>query len=522
MTFKNLDPEVEEGNIEYKRKLEDNDQIRFRKLKSQMAWRLDEGKRLNGLYEAIYYLGIEDDGTISGLKHDQLNNTIAVFEKLVAQCDAEIHRKDIYVHEGGKYARMVIRKNKVVSKSNEIRVGLLGPTGSGKTTFIGTITHGNLDNGSGSSRSTVFRYDHEFENGNTSSIKYELLGYKDDNPINYKMGFLNTWEKITCEADKLVVLVDLPGNIKYLRTTIFGLIAHRPDYICILVDPHNFSNELVSHIDLCYRLEIPMILIMTKMDIVDDNDLVEVTIGKLSKLVGKKIDCLQNNLDILNNFDYFKNSIPLIKISNVTGLNLDLVHGLFVKLPNFHKPSEIKKGLTEFQVNDVVFIPDVGTVVVGKVNQGSITVGDKLLIGPQPNTKMESATVYSIHKKQIPTKSMLCGEYGSVVIKYDTDTLVTKNMMLITDNLVGNLRNVFYIILKNSEFTDLKVGLKLMVMTGNIYEPVIIKNKKQYDTNVQLEVCFRRNRVGYIVSDEYIVIRYTSNLIVGKTLVNCQ
>lgn len=517
MKFERLDPEVEEGNIEYKRKLEDHDRVRFRKLKSQMAWRLDEGKRLNGLYEAIYYLGIEDDGTISGLKIDQLNKTISVFEKLVAQCDAEIYQTDLYQHGEGIYAKMVIRKNKVLSKPDEIRIGLLGPTGSGKTTFIGTITHGNLDNGIGSSRSTVFRYDHEFENGKTSSIKYELLGYKDGKHINYKMGFMNTWEKITQEADKLAVLVDLPGNIKYLRTTIFGLIAHRPDYICILVDPHNFSNDLVSHIDLCNRLQLPMIFIMTKMDIVDDQNLVETTIGKLSKQVNKKIDT-----DIDDTYDInFDTTIPLVKISNVSGMNLDKVHHLFNKLEHPCKPPQIQQnGLTEFQINDVVHIPDVGTVVAGKVKQGSLMVGDKLLIGPQPNKKMESATVYSIHKKQVPTKSMVCGEYGSIVIKYDVGTTVTKNMMLITDNLINNLKNRFNVVLRNSEFTDLKIGLKLMATTGNIYEPVIIKSKKQIDNCVQLEVCFRKNRVGYIVDGEYIVIRYISNLIVGKTYIS--
>ena len=60
-------PEKEEGNIEYKRKIDDD---RIPSLTSQMKYRVNEG---NG--EAIYYLGIEDDGQMSGLDSKEYDET---------------------------------------------------------------------------------------------------------------------------------------------------------------------------------------------------------------------------------------------------------------------------------------------------------------------------------------------------------------------------------------------------------------------------------------------------------------
>ena len=70
-----LSPEIEEGNIEYKRCLIDFPDIhRLEELKSQMIWRIKEGGG-----EAIYYLGINDDGTFYEWTTDEKEETIKVF-----------------------------------------------------------------------------------------------------------------------------------------------------------------------------------------------------------------------------------------------------------------------------------------------------------------------------------------------------------------------------------------------------------------------------------------------------------
>ena len=57
-----MEPELEEGNREYKLKLLDKSDERIQKLASQMAYRCNEGNS-----ECIYNIGVEDNGTIVGL-----------------------------------------------------------------------------------------------------------------------------------------------------------------------------------------------------------------------------------------------------------------------------------------------------------------------------------------------------------------------------------------------------------------------------------------------------------------------
>jgi len=66
-----LDPEVEEGNIEYKRYLSDLNEQRLEEYISQMIWRVREG---NG--EAIYYLGVEDKGTFYNWTENEKKQTL--------------------------------------------------------------------------------------------------------------------------------------------------------------------------------------------------------------------------------------------------------------------------------------------------------------------------------------------------------------------------------------------------------------------------------------------------------------
>lgn len=48
---------------------------------------------------------------------------------------------------------------------------------SGKSTLVGVLTKGELDDGRGAARLKIFNYPHEAENGRTSSIAHEIIGY---------------------------------------------------------------------------------------------------------------------------------------------------------------------------------------------------------------------------------------------------------------------------------------------------------------------------------------------------------
>lgn len=48
---------------------------------------------------------------------------------------------------------------------------------AGKSTLLGVLTHGELDNGRGFARQKLFRHKHEMESGRTSSVGNDILGF---------------------------------------------------------------------------------------------------------------------------------------------------------------------------------------------------------------------------------------------------------------------------------------------------------------------------------------------------------
>ena len=57
------------------------------------------------------------------------------------------------------------------------RVAVVGNVDAGKSTLLGVLTHGELDNGRGMARQRLFRHKHEMESGRTSSVGNDILGF---------------------------------------------------------------------------------------------------------------------------------------------------------------------------------------------------------------------------------------------------------------------------------------------------------------------------------------------------------
>lgn len=56
-------------------------------------------------------------------------------------------------------------------------MAVLGNVDAGKSTLLGVLTQGELDNGRGRARLNLFRHLHEIQTGRTSSISFEILGF---------------------------------------------------------------------------------------------------------------------------------------------------------------------------------------------------------------------------------------------------------------------------------------------------------------------------------------------------------
>ena len=88
-------PEKYYGNREYKRNILNNNDVNIQKKASQMLFRLIEG---NG--KALYIIGIEDNGEITGLNSNELEISIKLIKLISSEIKAKI--KNIYIYPGGK------------------------------------------------------------------------------------------------------------------------------------------------------------------------------------------------------------------------------------------------------------------------------------------------------------------------------------------------------------------------------------------------------------------------------------
>eukprot|EP00941_MAST-03F_sp_MAST-3F-sp1_P006074 g6074.t1 len=177
-----------------------------------------------------------------------------------------------------------------LSCSEEIRVAMIGNVDSGKSTLIGVLCAGKLDDGRGAARSAVFTHQHENVSGRTSAISHQLIGYKNvsnnDNEADEEIGdgaaprseqvFVDIkkgrnksyWRDLMEKTDRQIQLFDLCGHRKYLKTTIFGLTGMRPDFAVVLVGSNMGVPKMTrEHVGLAVCLRIPLIVVVTKVDI---------------------------------------------------------------------------------------------------------------------------------------------------------------------------------------------------------------------------------------------------------------
>ena len=169
-----LDPEIEEGNIEYKRYLSELSNERLEQYVSQMIWRVREG-----LGEAIYYLGVEDNGTFYNWTQNEKKQTLYRFKNIVKIAKMKIIKLvKVYYKVNEKqnnYFKIVIREK--LDDIIEKKILLLGNTQIGKTTLIANLIHSKIDENKKEARMYLFTHKHEILSKQTSSFSYNYIIY---------------------------------------------------------------------------------------------------------------------------------------------------------------------------------------------------------------------------------------------------------------------------------------------------------------------------------------------------------
>jgi len=91
---------------------------------------------------------------------------------------------------------------------------VVGNVDAGKSTLLGVLTHGELDNGRGLARMKLFRHKHEMESGRTSSVGNDILGFDAiGNVVNKSDHGHLDWVKICEQASKVCSIMCLQVKV---------------------------------------------------------------------------------------------------------------------------------------------------------------------------------------------------------------------------------------------------------------------------------------------------------------------
>lgn len=494
-----LPPEVEKGNIEYKLHLKLCDYYKFEKLSAQMLWRLNEGKHVTCIPEATYYVGVMDNGSIGNETIQSVNESISVLEKVSNLCNAEIVSIDIKKITDYYIGIIKIKKYTTVVFKKDSRLIVLGDNFHGKSTLISVLTYSELDNGYGSARHNVLQYSHEIGSGETSSIKYEILGFNKNQIVNYSQKNINSWEDILLNSDKIISFIDLPGKQKFFKTTYFGLMTTMATNAIIVIDIsclHSCKDNIDKYNYLCTELNIPHFIVLTKIDLLKKN--------------------IVNDI-VLTLKERYKN-INIIPVSHVTGENINTVLSIIKNLQSEKKQKVIIKKGKQFMINNVSCVQDVGIVLSGIVLSGTIKVGDKLLLGPF-GQQFHSVKIKSIHIKQLPSKILNEYDSGTVVIKVDSSLehkKITKHMMLITIDKIQEFSSTFYIKVSLKKNMSFKKDIYMTMFSMNVIEQIKIISIQRKDNFLLVSAELRtKDIIRFIPNNRKIILKQNKNITVG-------
>ncbi|KAF5526765.1 GTP-binding protein 1 [Colletotrichum aenigma] len=425
----------------------DNDDESLKKLEDILNERITEGHG-----ETVFELGFENNGDSMALSLEQWNAAYTrvqeAAKRIRARCQLLITKNvggDVEApsaksgkdsHCSGKI--MIRQTPATVEDVIETRIAVVGNVDAGKSSLLGVLVKGDLDDGRGRARVNLFRHKHEIETGRTSSVGMEILGFDTVGEVvtSDTPGRKLSWEEIGKRSAKVITFTDLAGHEKYLRTTVFGLLSSSPNYCLLMVAANNgLIGMSKEHLGIALALNVPVMVVVTKIDICPPQ-ILEQTISQITKILkspgARKIPIfIKDREECINTATQFisQRICPVFQVSNVTGENLNLVRTFLNILP--HHGRYDSEAPFEFHINDTFSVPFVGTVVSGIIKSGVIHTGDNVLVGPDSLGNFVPTSVRSIERKRLGVPAASAGQSASFALKKLRRKDVRKGMVVL-------------------------------------------------------------------------------------------
>ncbi len=301
----------------------------------------------------------------------------------------------------------------------ELRVVVLGNVDAGKSSLTGVLTKNVLDDGRGYARSLVSQYTHERNSGKTSSVTQNFN--KDEN-------------------GRVLVYIDLAGHEKYLKTTLHGMSGFYPDYGMVVIGGNMGITDITKeHMNVAIALNIPFMIVITKIDIAPIHVL-EKTKSTINEIINKKLkqkSLIYVNEENIDTISQIRKYVPIFEVSNKSGLNINLLKKYINNVHNFYEnhnkltlfnTTEELKDTNIFSIDRSYQVNGVGTVLAGRVCNGSFKKNDNVFIGPF-HGMWYSVTIRSFHDNfQQNLEKLDSSQSGCVAIKCNQKNIDLKKL----------------------------------------------------------------------------------------------
>lgn len=426
----------------------------------------------------------------------------------------------------------VLVKRKTHDISEELRVAVLGPTESGKSSLLGVLSHGEYDNGRGSARLNLFRHRHEIRSGHTSSISQEIFGFSSNGqPLTYSTCL--TTEEIIESSSRIVTLIDLAGHQRYMSTTLFGLGSHSPDLVLIVVSAiSTITSVTTDHISLALGMEKPLAIVINKVDL-STKDNQENCYDEITRVLNMlhpaitpmKITTLNDAIIAASRLSDPK-VLPIFFTSCVTATGLSSLYTFFNEISPISPcsdQSEAHSQSAELQVDETFEVPGIGIVVSGLMIEGIIREGDEMLLGPNDQGHFSTVSIISLQRHKIPCNFAKAGQKCTMAIKAN-NIKVRKGMVMKEADLEWS-RNFsvcldFKASIKfiNNQRHKLSQGTQVSVYIGNVKQTCTIVSVEQGtpDNDSFIISLKLTKRPEYIREGSRIIIRHTLTKGIGR------
>ena len=257
---------------------------------------------------------------------------------------------------------------------------------------IGTIGH--VDHGKTTLTAAITKY-LSIANGKSEFLAYDQI---DNAPEERARGITINTRHVEYETEnRHYAHVDCPGHADYVKNMITGA-AQMDGGILVVAASDGPLQQTREHVLLAHQVGVPAIVVfLNKCDIVDDEELLE--------LVDMDVR------DLLNQYDFPGDDTPIIRGSARVALECASTD---INAPEYAPIKELMAAVDEFiptpdrkadqaflmPVEDVFSISGRGTVATGRVESGTVKVGDVVeLVGLTEEKKTTTVTgVEMFHK----------------------------------------------------------------------------------------------------------------------------